>query len=460
MKNFTRIDHSSGRFRIFSLIDDEGDISQAFDLFVNALVREDLQPQTVEAYSNRVASFLDYLTEAKVFGVLSSRLELMSAIKSYLPARISGKNASGKYSELSRNTLQQSKLKKSSAKNHAAAINKFLFDSDNYAVHLQQIDDWERGVNGVAPRSLFAASARRRSSSEIKKICQSSMMVNVMRCSPTLAEGKYLHVKGSDSQNLEDKDFPAAYLMALLDSASCARDEAIWALQAGTGLRPSEAIRLQMDDIDFKRRTVVVPDPENRRFASQMPDEFRKRWKGRAVSATYFIPALGDRFFTALEKYIRNEYSPRSSDAFVFQSVKGDNKPYVLVSDKSRIQSFNRACLRIQRHNPEAPCNLNHLSPHSLRHFYGTFMLNYVIVGNGQYGLRPVEVQRLMGHERLETTMKYARQDKIALEAKMMFMHSVAMNDPSDVNQVVKWIAEKYIHSENRLNKSISRESP
>ena len=87
-------------------------------------------------------------------------------------------------------------------------------------------------------------------------------------------------------------------------------------------------------------------------------------------------------------------------------------------------------------------------------------MLNYVIVGNGQYGLRPVEVQRLMGHERLETTMKYARQDKIALEAKMMFMHSVAMNDPSDVNQVVKWIAEKYIHSANRLNKSISRESP
>jgi integrase len=455
MKNFTRVNRPTGRIRTFRLIDDVGEPVRAFDLFVNGLAQDGHQAKTVETYSNHVASFLDYLTEARVFGFPSGQLEIMNAIKSYLPARLAGANARGAFDIISRQTLGQKKLKKASAKNHAAAINKFLFESDNHALHLQQIEDWEAGAGSKTPQQLFPTSPRRRTSSEIKRICQSSMLVNVMNYHPTIAAGKYLKVRGKEDRSNRDKDFPLEYIYPLLDSATYARDEALWALQAGTGLRPHEAVLLQMDQIDFTRRTVVAEDPDNRRFASQMPNELLARWKGRAVSETYFIPSLRDRFFRALERYIRTEYMPHSNESFVFQSIKGDHKPYALVSDKSRIQSFHRACLRLQTNSPAVSLNLGELSPHSLRHFYGTYMLNYVPVGNGQYGLRPVEVQRLMGHEKLETTMKYARQDKVALDAKILMMNSIAMNDTPEIDQLVKWVADKYSRHADCLNNTL-----
>lgn len=456
MKNYTRIGRTVGRIKTLRLIDDAGDPVLAFDFFVNSLIREGLRAQTVETYSNHIAAFLDYLTEAKVFGFPCSGLEMMTAIKAYLPARQAGANALGEFDIISRQTLGQKKLRKASAKNHAAAINKFLFESDNHALHMQQVEDWEAGAASKTPREIFHTPARQRSSSEIQRICQSSMMVNVMDHHPNIAAGKYLKVRGKDEKENRDKDFPADYVLPLLDSATCARDEALWALQAGTGLRPSEAILLEMDHIDFTRRTVIVEDPDNRRFASQMPDEFRKRWKGRAVSETYFIPVLRDRFFKALERYIRQEYMPHLNEGLVFQSLKGNHKPYVSVSDTSRIQSFRRACTRLQKNASEIHEKLNGLTPHSLRHFYGTFMLNYVPVGNNQYGLRPVEVQRLMGHEKLETTMKYARQDKLALDAKIMFLNMHAMNEDPEIDQLVKWIADKYSDQASRLNQVVS----
>lgn len=456
MKNFTRVGRSSGRLKMFKLVDSEGDQVQAFDLFVSGLVREGLRPLTVETYSNHVASFLDYLTEAEVFGFLRSQIEIMTAIKAYLPARLAGANACGEFNIISRQSLRQRKLTKASAKNHAAAINKFLYESDNHALHLQQIENWESGTWQKAPKEIFKTAERERSSFEIKKIRQSSTMVAVMNHTPASANGKFVRVRGKDGSENRDKDFPAEFVLPLLNSATCARDEALWALQAGTGLRPSEAILLEMDHIDFQRRTVVVVDPDNRRFASQMSDEFRRRWKGRAVSETYFIPSLRDRFFSALDRYIRQEYVPHMNDGLVFQALKDDHKPYALVSDTSRIQSFHRACRRLKKNYPELPETLVGLPPHSLRHFYGTFMLNYVPIGNNQYGLRPVEVQRLMGHEKLATTMKYARQDKLALDAKILFMDAIAMNEEPEVDQLVKWVADKYSNRAKRLNEVIS----
>tara|TARA_R100001377_G_C3191423_1_gene110762 strand:- start:580 stop:1971 length:1392 start_codon:yes stop_codon:yes gene_type:complete len=456
MKNFTRVGRSTGRFKTFKLVDNDGDQVQAFDLFVSGLVQEGLRPLTVETYSNHVASFLDYLAEVEVFGFPRSQLEIMTAIKAYLPARLAGSNACGKFNFISRQSLRQKKLTKASAKNHAAAINKFLYESDNHALHLQQIENWESGKQHKAQEKIFKAGERQRSSAEIKRIHQSSMLVNVMNHNPASTNGQFLRIRGKDEIENRDKDFPTEFVFPLLETATCARDEALWALQAGTGLRPSEAIQLKMDHIDFQRRTLVVDDPYNRRFASQMPDEFRRRWKGRAVSETYFIPSLRDRFFSALDRYIRREYMPRMNDGFVFQALKEDHKPYVLVSDTSRIQSFNRACKRLAKKYPELPEKIVGLTPHSLRHFYGTFMLNYVPVGNDQYGLRPVEVQRLMGHEKLATTMKYARQDKLTLEAKILIMDAIAMNEDLEAEQLLKWMADKYSSHAKRLKDLIS----
>jgi len=452
MKNYTRLAREAGRYRTLTLLDNAGDPVQVFDLFVNSLVREGLSPSTVATYSNHIASFLDYLTEAKVFGLPCSQLELKKAIQGYLPARLAGANARGDFDIISRKLLGQKRLTKAAAKGHAAAINKFLLESESHALHMQQIAEWEGSISEGPAKQIFQETMRQRSGAEIKRIYQSSMMANVMNHHPKVAGEKIVKVRGKDNSPNRDKDFPAEYILSLLDCASCARDEALWALSAGTGVRPHEALLLEMNHIDFERRKVVVEDPDNRRFASQMPDELRRRWKGRAVSETYFIPILRDRFFKALERYIRTEYMPAPNQRLVFQKLKGDRSPYIDVADKNRIQSFQRAVRRVQKGLPSKDAYLSDLTPHSLRHFYGTFMLNYVPLGNNQYGLRPVEVQRLMGHEKLKSTLRYARQDKLALDAKILLMNMHAMNEGPEVDHLLKWMADKYSENADRLN--------
>lgn len=456
MRNFTRLNRSIGRIFTFSLIDNAGDPVQAFDLFVGGLIQEGLSAKTIETYSNHVAAFLDFLTEARVFGFPCSQQVILAAIQAYLPARMAGANAHGEFNIISRQTLRQRRISRDSAKNHAAAINKFLFDSDRHQLHIQQIKEWEAGFPGETPEVIFPASQRKRSSAEIKKISQSSMMVNVMNYQPTVAAKKIVKVRGKSSDSNRDKDFPAEYVLPLLDFATSARDEALWSLQAGAGLRPHEAILVELEHIDKIRRSVVVEDPHNRRFASQMSDEYFAMWKGRTMSDTYFIPILRDRFFKALEVYIRTEFVPQSDNNFVFQSLTGNRKPYALVSAASRIKSFRRACRRLKSKIPQINVDLEELTPHSLRHFYGTYMLNYVPVGRDTYGLRPKEVQRLMGHEKLETTMKYARQDKISLDAKIIFMNMHAMNEAPEVDHLIKWMADKYSDRAGRLIQAMS----
>ncbi|MFG6510545.1 MULTISPECIES: tyrosine-type recombinase/integrase [unclassified Sulfitobacter] len=452
MKNYTRVARKTGRYQTFALLDNAGDIVQAFDLFVNNLVCEGLSPSTVTTYSNHIASFLDYLTEAKVFGFPCSQLELRNAIKGYLPARLAGANASGNFDIVSRKVLRHKRLTKAAAKNHATAINRFLCESDGHALHLQQIEEWEPGASNTPPTRLFRDTSRQRSGAEIKRIYQSSMMVNVINHHPNVASEKLVKVRGKDSSPNRNNDFPAKNILSLLDCASCARDEALWALQAGTGVRPHEAILTEWDYIDRDRRSVVVEDPHNRRFASQMPDEYFARWKGRAVSETYFIPILRDRFFSALERYVRTEYIPVPNERLVFQSLRGNRKPYIEVADKNRIQSFKRAARRVQKQFPNEDLSLADLTPHSLRHFYGTFMLNYVPLGNDEYGLKPIQVQRLMGHEELKSTLKYARQDKLALDAKILLMNMHAMGEAPEVDHLIKWMANKYSANADRLN--------
>ncbi|MEO9629455.1 MAG: site-specific integrase [Paracoccaceae bacterium] len=456
MKNYTRLARKTGRYGTFALLDNAGEPVQAFDLFVNNLISEGLSPSTVKTYSNHIASFLDYLTETKMFGFPCTQLELRDAIKGYLPARIAGANARGDFDIVSRKTLGQKRLTKAAAKSHAAAINRFLCESDGHAFHLQQIAEWEAGLSEDLPRQLFQDTTRQRSDAEIKRIYQSSMMVNVMYHQPKVASEKIVMVRGNDNSPNRDKDFPAEHILSLLDCASCARDEALWALQAGTGVRPHEAILAEWDHIDRERRSIIVEDPHNRRFASQMPDDYFVKWKGRAVSETYFIPILRDRFFNALERYVRTEYIPFPNERLVFQALKGDRKPYIEVADKNRIQSFRRAVRRVQKRLPKGVPSLTDLAPHSLRHFYGTFMLNYVPLGNGEYGLRPVEVQRLMGHEHLQSTLKYARQDKLALDAKILLMNMHAMSEAPEVDHLLKWMADKYSDNADRLNKAVA----
>jgi integrase len=464
MKNFTRVRSKWGKYDTLRLIDDDGEFLDVMDTFVAALIKRGEASATVDRYSNVVAQFLDYLVEVGVFGQPSSRYEILNAVDWYLAARVArpdalniSSDAEGYFQAVS--NLKQKTLSRKSAQNAAAAINRFLELSDYWSTLTNDMADWDgiEVVEGAAPMELFKVLKKsHRSATEIKRMMQKSMLAGVTRWKPNGIDrpkgGMSISSKiggETSSKDNEMLDYPAEYLMPLLDAANCFRDQAVWSLMAGAGLRTSEAIQLPWEAIDFDNREVFVHDPESHRYADQLPQRYARRFKGRRFSETYIIPQLRDIFFEALENYLRYEHRPITPDRMVFQDIRtlGNGRPYSLVQDNNRIKAFHAAGIRSGA--PRKP-NGKPYTPHSLRHFYGVFMLNFIPVEGG-YGLRLPEVQKLMGHEDSSSTAHYAREDPIILESKLRMIDHFAMGQTDKERDIRAWIAKRHTDIAQRM---------
>lgn len=453
LRNFHKLHRKQGGYDTFRLIDDDGHFLQAFDTFVTHMLNKRLAATTLKRYSEVVAVFLDYLVEYGVFGQPCSRREIQDAVEGYLPARArSSENPSYNRSQEIVRQLGLTALGNSSLSSTAAAINSFLKLSDRQAVLNREIAEWhgELLVDGEAPRELFARlSPEMRSRMEVKHLMRNSMLASVIRLNPDGVEKPGNHLVSSKKEQIEEKEFPAEYIVPLLDAANSWRDRAYWALTAGAGLRLSEAAQVTWDAVITDKRKVFVYDPKGHRYGNQLPEEYAPRFKGRKHSETYIIPQLRDIFFEALEQYVRREYRPTGEHNLVFQDIRnGQNgRPFMSVSDKNIGSSFKRACQRAGV--PTLP-NDQLYTLHSLRHFYGVFMLNYIPVEGG-YGLKLTEVQRLMGHEKASTTAKYAREDRLILQSKLELFDKLVLSGNALETDLRSMLAKRHQDAADRL---------
>lgn len=140
------------------------------------------------------------------------------------------------------------------------------------------------------------------------------------------------------------------------------RDQAILELLYGAGLRASEVVGIQLNDVDLGSRTVRV------------------RGKGRKDRIVVFGEPAGD----AIERYIEGERPLEGGSLFVGAAGKSLSTRTV-----QRIVERRRALAGLP----------NDASPHSLRHSFATHMLT------GGADLKTV--QQLLGHESLGTTQVY-----------------------------------------------------
>ena len=162
------------------------------------------------------------------------------------------------------------------------------------------------------------------------------------------------------------------------------RIKAVIELLYSTGMRISELIQLNHEDIDFHGGTIVV---------------FGKGRKERMVP-------MGRHCQTALLDYI--ESMPE------FQK-KGPKTPMFLNRDGERV-----TVRTVQRNLREMALNTlgvegGKVSPHTLRHSCATHLLS------GGAGLR--EIQELLGHRSLVTTQKYTHVDIDRLKASYKKSH-------------------------------------
>lgn len=168
------------------------------------------------------------------------------------------------------------------------------------------------------------------------------------------------HVKAPQmvKEVLTDED-----LESLRDGCECERDLAIVDMFASTGMRVGELVRLDRDDLNLQERECVVLGKGNK----QRPVYFDARTK------------------LHLQNYLA---SRTDSNPALFVSLHGNHERMTIGGVESRLRLLGRR-LFLQR-----------IHPHKFRRTLATNAIDK--------GMPIEQVQKLLGHARIDTTMHYA----------------------------------------------------
>lgn len=170
---------------------------------------------------------------------------------------------------------------------------------------------------------------------------------------------------------------------ALLAALCCRRDRAmVWLMLQG-GLRPGEALCLQLDDIAYGRRRVAI------RVRDDHPHGVRAKSRAERVVDLFEPEALA-----AVSDYVVHERPPEATSPFVF--LVGGNGPRRCepMTYPALARLFSRAATRAGIRAPW-------VTPHALRHTHATRMW--------EGGMRELTLQRRLGHTSVESTRVYTR---------------------------------------------------
>jgi len=176
------------------------------------------------------------------------------------------------------------------------------------------------------------------------------------------------HLSTEESQRLEN------YILGRLDTTDLTLrlENACLLVMLHSGLRVGECIDLRLQDLDLPSKRLIV-----------------REGKGQRDRLVY----LSENACQALQLYLCSVQ--RQPGDFIWLQKNG--KPLSTESMRHRIARIGAAV------------GIEHLHPHRLRHTCATRLLNA--------GMDIVQIQKLLGHENLNTTMIYARVQDATVEA-------------------------------------------
>lgn len=176
------------------------------------------------------------------------------------------------------------------------------------------------------------------------------------------------HLPEADAQRLEQS------MLERLEkpNAGVALETACYFVLAHGGLRAGECLDLRLQDLDFTTRRLMV-----------------RNGKGQRDRVVY----LTDTACRAVQGYLGSRPRPRQAHLFTFP----DGRPISYMWLYEHIQAAAQAA------------GIAQVTPHRLRHTLATRLLNA--------GMEITRIQKLLGHEHVNTTMIYARVHDQTVEA-------------------------------------------
>jgi integrase len=404
---------------------------ESFSAFADSLIRR--HPlNTRKAYCRHLADFFDYLFEAEMAvkasngGEPVTRIGLAEIVDGYYEYLVYGGDSGKSIARLVDKSRPSPRYTPQTSALMHAPLRKFLSLSEHLR---QELEGRFRFPNKefIDPQPLLPSMHSNMPITPHQRhaMAASSMIAGVIAGGPKLLKNTFLHTVTPQVAYEVNKAFPFDRIASFIEHQKTFRDKAIYAFLAASGCRMHECLQLLLDDIDVDAGLVYLRDPSVRAnhqsYLKLQPLERDKlAWKGRTTESTMLIEPFSTIFFENLERYMAKEYIPHGLHRFMFQYLKKgqEGRPYFLSASSTRQQNFKTAV---------AAAGIQDCiqGPHSLRHAYGTYLLNYFPRSNGHFGLPIAFVQQLMGHSSIKSTLKYARYDTDLI--KLELNHANAM---------------------------------
>jgi integrase len=445
LRNVTLLKSEKDGKATWRLLGPSGLPLDSFAAFADSLLRK--HPfNTRASYCRNLAEFFDYLFEAASAlqaaspGQRVTRALLQQVIEAYDDYLVLG-SASGKRVAILVDAAKPSPMHApaTSALMHAP-VRKFLRLSEQLRTEMEELTNQGLRQDVADPQPLLTdlRGAVPVVVAQRQAMAATSMIAGVLSGGPKFLRSAILPTVSPQVAYEDSRAFPFDSIGDFIEQLPTYRDKALYSFQAASGCRIHEGLQLLLDDIDVTAGSVALRSPRLRvnhpSYLSLGPTERDKlAWKGRTTESTLLIEPFVSLFFANLEQYLRTEYTPHGLHRFVFQFLrKGqEGRPFFLSAATSRLETFKRAAtaagLAAQVHGP-----------HSLRHAYGTYLLNYFPRLNGDYGLAVPLVQQLMGHANVKSTLKYARYDQDLMRLELQHANAMVFNGatPKSIGQL------------------------
>jgi integrase/recombinase XerD len=396
------------------LFDDAADLYLPYQIFINHLKNRGYSNSTVNAYGEHVVRFLNYVAHASEVVDDSTVEDLRSIISSYTSYLLYAKDSSNPIAnQIAVLANKETRTSLSSLLLIDAAVSYFVILGE-----LEQTQTQTQTQTHLNTDPIFEQVSREISPAEKSKIKQNSMMAGVLSGALNKKQKSRLGIltyQRNKSGLSPVRSFDISLISDLISNFHSYRDKTLYSFLAASGCRSHEALQITLRDIDAKQETVELESPfgNNRDNSGLTESEIEQlTWKGRASSTTFLIEPFKSLFFKYLAEYIRIERISSVNHIFLFQNKK-TNRPYFASDRSSRIKLFKIAAKK------SGVDELFGISPHSLRHSYGIYTLNYLPSPNGQYGLPLPFVQLLMGHASIKSTAIYAKHDEEMLMSRI-----------------------------------------
>lgn len=367
-----RVQLSNANDVSYVLLDEHDQPIEVISGFMRHLRARGCSPNTLSAYAYDLLSFMRFLKEQQLT-YLEFRPPHALLFLEYLsqqPSRKPGRRLGLVLSTTAADGASTTRLSPATINRTFAAVSSFY----EYLILAGNFTERENPIQKVPDPALARVSERHR-----------PFMGYASRQQPMR---RVVHVKTVQRvpRPMDDEQ-----IRQLLESLSKKRDKAMILLMLHGGLRPGEVLTLQLGDIHYGRKRVVI------RYRTDHPKRARTKSRTERV-----VDLLQPETLQAVSDYVMDERPRDATSPYVFLVGGQGKRRHEPLGYHALVKLFERHCERLGIRNPW-------VTPHALRHTHATRMY--------EQGMRELTLQKRLGHASPASTQVYTQvSDPVVVE--------------------------------------------